>query len=197
MLAIFLLVYAVLFYGLVFFGRSYQTWRRTGVNPYRLRGQGGVRGLASRVYSLISLASALVVVVFAFGDSLYTYLTPIRWLESPWLAALGLVLLYGSLVWILIAQAQMGDAWRIGIDDENPTGLVTGGVFRFSRNPIFLGMRLNLLGLFLALPNAATLVIWLLGDVMLQVQVLLEEAYLQDVHGASYQAYTRRVRRWL
>jgi len=37
---------------------------------------------------------------------------------------------------------------------EDPTGLVTGGVFRISRNPIFLGMRLNLqVLLYGAIPN--------------------------------------------
>jgi protein-S-isoprenylcysteine O-methyltransferase Ste14 len=60
-----------------------------------------------------------------------------------------------------------------------------------------LGVRLNLLGLFLVLPNAATLAIWLLGDVMIQVQVLLEEDYLQKTHGNTYQTYTQLVRRWL
>jgi protein-S-isoprenylcysteine O-methyltransferase Ste14 len=91
----------------------------------------------------------------------------------------------------------MGNAWRIGIDDENPTELVTSGIFRLSRNPIFLGVRLNFVGLFLVLPNAVTLVIWLLGDAMLQIQVLLEEEYLRQAHGEAYQKYIQQVRRWL
>ena len=197
MIKIILPIYAILFYGIVFFWRSYQTWQITGVNPYRLKNQDSVHGLAGRTYRLISFASAAVVVIFTFWDSLYVYLTPILWLEASWLSSLGLVLLFTSLVWILFSQMQMGNAWRIGIDDENPTELVTRGVFRISRNPIFLGMRLIFLGLFLVLPNAATLVIWLLGDVMLQVQVLLEEDYLRQAHGEAYQEYTQLARRWL
>ena len=61
----------------------------------------------------------------------------------------------------------------------------------------FLGMRLNLLGLFLVLPNAVTLVILVLGDVLIQIQVRLEEAYLSQVHGEQYQSYCQQVRRWL
>jgi protein-S-isoprenylcysteine O-methyltransferase Ste14 len=34
---------------------------------------------------------------------------------------------------------QMGDSWRIGIDQEQKTSLVRHGVFKLSRNPIFLG----------------------------------------------------------
>lgn len=197
MLKIILPIYAILFYGLAFFWRSYQTWRKTGVNPYRLTSTEGVHGLAGKVYRLISLASAGVVVIFIFWDWLYSYLTPIPWLEVVWLDTLGLVLLFTSLIWILTAQVQMGNAWRIGIDDENPTELVTSGIFRLSRNPIFLGVRLNFVGLFLVLPNAVTLVIWLLGDAMLQIQVLLEEEYLRQAHGEAYQKYIQQVRRWL
>jgi protein-S-isoprenylcysteine O-methyltransferase Ste14 len=197
MLKIILPIYAILFYGIVFFWRTYRTWRETGVNAYRLTAPEGVQGLSGRIYRLLSFASVGVVIIFSFWDLLYAYLIPIPWLEISWLPGLGLALLFASLIWILIAQVNMGSAWRIGIDDENPTELVTGGVFRLSRNPIFLGMRLNFLGLFLVLPNAITLVIWLLGDVMLQVQVLLEEEYLQKAHGKAYQEYTQRVKRWL
>jgi len=197
MIKIILPLYTIIFYGLAFFWRSYQTYRKTKVNPYRLKKQDSIHGLAGRMYRLISATSVVVVFVFAFWDSLYAYLTPIAWLEISWLPYLGLVLLFMSMIWILIAQAQMGRAWRIGIDDENPTELVTTGVFRFSRNPIFLGMRLNLLGLFLVLPSAVTLVILLLGDVMLQVQVLLEEDYLRQALQEAYQEYTEQVRRWL
>lgn len=91
----------------------------------------------------------------------------------------------------------MGRSWRIGIDEENKTELVTAGMFRVSRNPIFLGMRLNLLGLFLILPNAVTLAIWLLGDVAIQLQVFLEEEFLQQAHGTAYQQYQATTARYL
>lgn len=123
-------IYAILFYGIVFFWRTYRTWRKTGVNAYRLTATEGVQGLAGSVYRRISFASAGVVVIFTFWDSLYAYLTPISWLESPWLAGLGFVMLFASLIWIVVAQAQMGNAWRIGIDDENQAGLVTHGLFQ-------------------------------------------------------------------
>ncbi len=118
-------------------------------------------------------------------------------------AALGSFLVVGftlhniSLIWIAAAQAQMGSSWRIGIDTQNQTKLVQTGLFRLSRNPIFLGMRLNLLGLFLVLPNAVTLVILLLGDALIQIQVRLEETHLSEAHGEGYQAYCQQVRRWL
>ncbi|NJN54752.1 MAG: hypothetical protein HC804_08380 [Anaerolineae bacterium] len=58
-------------------------------------------------------------------------------------------------------------------------------------------MRINLLGLFLILPNAVTLTIWISGDVLIQMQVYLEEAYLRQQHGLAYEQYCQEVRRWL
>jgi protein-S-isoprenylcysteine O-methyltransferase Ste14 len=197
MLKIILLMYTIVFYGVVFFWRTIRTWQETGINAYRLSVKDGVQGLAGKVYRLISFASVGIVFIFVFWDSFYFYLTPITWLENSWLSVLGLVFLFASVPWILVAQINMGSAWRIGIDDQNPTELVTKGVFQISRNPIFLGMRLNLLSLFLVLPNALTLLIWLLGDVMIQIQVLLEEEHLAKTHGDSYQEYQRDVKRWL
>ncbi|UQN08066.1 isoprenylcysteine carboxylmethyltransferase family protein [Deinococcus sp. QL22] len=66
-----------------------------------------------------------------------------------------------------------------------------------SRNPIFLGMRLNLLGLFLVLPLAVTLTILVAGKLLMQIQVRLEEAYLSGAHGQAYKQYQQQVRRWL
>ena len=58
-------------------------------------------------------------------------------MQSPPWATLGWVLMGLSLTLMLVAQAQMGLSWRIGIDEKNRTGLVTNGLFSLSRNPIF------------------------------------------------------------
>ena len=197
MLKLILFVYLILFFGLTFVWRSYQIWRKTGINPYRLKNEAGMHGFLTGVYRLVAVGVAVVILIYVFADSLYAYLTPITWLVNPTVTAVGLALLLVSFVWILIAQSQMGRSWRIGIDDENKTELVTRGVFRISRNPIFLGIRLNLLGLFLILPNAVTLVIWLVGEVAIQLQVFLEEDYLSQVHGTTYQQYQVMTSRYL
>ena len=66
-----------------------------------------------------------------------------------------------------------------------------------SRNPIFLAMRVNLLGLVLVFPAATTLAILVAGEILMQVQVRLEEEHLRGAHGLTYDDYARRVRRWL
>ena len=84
-----------------------------------------------------------------------------------------------------------------GIDDTRRTELVQHGLFTLSRNPIFLAMRVNLLGLFLVFPLAATAALLVAGEVLMQVQVRLEERHLTNLHGQMYDAYQAKVRRWL
>ena len=83
------------------------------------------------------------------------------------------------------------------IDTEHRTELVQSGVFKISRNPIFVGMMMTLLGLFLVTPNVATLITLLVGVILIGIQVRLEEEYLTRTHGEKYLEYRSSVRRWI
>ena len=160
-----------------FFWRTYLIWRRTKKNPYVLGNTDNAHDFIGRMFRLIILGVAAVVTLFSVWSEGYQYLLPIVWLEKPFLKLAGIGFLLISLIWILIAQSQMGNSWRIGIDKESRTKLVSGGIFQISRNPIFLGMRLSLIGFFLALPNAAMFTILVLGDVLMQIQVRLKKSF--------------------
>ena len=177
--------------------RVYRVWRLSGVNALTTYHTDGVYGLASNVFRLVFAAIAVVLFINAAFQSARAYLVPIEWLEIAILPAIGWSLLVMAFVVIVIAQIQMGSAWRIGIDKSQRNELVTHGIFRYSRNPIFLGIRVCFFGLFLVLPTAATLLLWVLGDVMMQIQVRLEETHLADTFGAAYLAYTKTTRRWI
>jgi protein-S-isoprenylcysteine O-methyltransferase Ste14 len=113
------------------------------------------------------------------------------------LAAPGVVLalLAAWLVWR--GQEDMAASWRIGIDPQERTGLVTGGIYRFCRNPIYLGLQLALAAFCLLLPGYLALGLLGLGVVLLHVQARLEEDHLLARHGADYAAYCARVGRFL
>lgn len=154
-------------------------------------------GYAGFLFRLVFLACICIVTLYVLWTDGYQYLTPIYWLQLPIVVYLGIGLLIVSLIWILIAQAQMGDSWRIGIDNDRTTELVRRRFYRWSRNPIFLGMRFTLLGFFLTLPSAAALAILTLGNALVQIQVRLEEEYLLRTHGESYRVYCKQTPRWL
>ena len=193
----FLPLYLAAYFFAAFFWRSLVVWKRTGVNPVVFKGADNAHDFAGQVFKLLFAAVVAAVVVYSTSGRLYQYLTPITWLELPWLRTAGVILLLASLAWTVRAQAQMGESWRIGIDEEHRTPLVRRGAFGLSRNPIFLGMMVTLAGLFLVIPNAVTLLVFVLGVVLIQIQVRLEEKFLGGVHGEEYAEYRRRVRRWL
>lgn len=193
----FLPVYYTLFFLLAMILPTYRVWKATGVNPYKLGNSDSAHDYIGRLFRVTLVACAIVVAVFVFFPFAYQQLLPISALSDDVVAGTGLVLLSGSLIWVLVAQAYMQRSWRIGIDENVRTELVQRGLFGISRNPIFLGMRAMLLGLFLVLPNAVMLAVWVAGEILIQIQVRLEEEYLTRVHGSSYTAYQKQVRRWI
>ena len=90
---------------------------------------------------------------------------------------------------------------RTTVDPMNPgkaTQLVTDSVFSISRNPMYLGMLLLLIGWALWLGSAS---VWLIPPVFLAVmthaQIVPEEQALTVLFGAQYAAYCREVSRWV
>jgi protein-S-isoprenylcysteine O-methyltransferase Ste14 len=191
-----LLFYYLAFFALTFAWPVWRFWRREGINPLVLANDDSAHGLVARWFK------ALIVAVFALVGALAAGLDPallgrLDWLDLPALRSAGIAALALSMPIIALAQFQMGRSWRIGIDQQRDTELVTGGIFTRSRNPIFLGMRVKLLGLFLFVPTGAMLAIWLLGELLMAVQVRLEEAHLRTMAGANYDAYCRATPRWI
>lgn len=193
----FLIAYYSLFFLFAMILPTYRVWKQTGVNPYKLGKSDSAHDYIGRIFRIVLIACALVVLIFAFLPSVYQHLLPISYLLSDALAWVGIALLVLALVWVLLAQLHMQKSWRIGIDEDVRTELVRQGLFKISRNPIFLGMRLMLLGLFLILPNAVMLVILIVGEILIQIQVRLEEEFLTRAHGDDYLTYRKQVHRWI
>lgn len=91
----------------------------------------------------------------------------------------------------------MKDSWRAGIPDQDKTALVTTGLYRFSRNPAFLGFDFMYMGVLLMYCNPLTAAFTLFAMVMLHLQILQEERYLTGTFGAAYQEYMAQVYRYL
>lgn len=78
------------------------------------------------------------------------------------------------------------------------SALVTSGIYRWTRNPMYLGMALIYAGLAIFLSSLAALVLLLPALAIIQTQVIArEEAYLERAFGNDYVAYKKRVRAWI
>ena len=176
---------------------SLRVFWATGHNPYVLPRTDDVQGYVALAFKIVLIALGVLIAVQVVYPALGQHLGPIAVLDAGGVRTGGWCLLAVAGCVMLAAQWTMGESWRIGIDNDHPTELVTAGLFRLSRNPIFLAMRLGLLGIFLLRPNAIVLGLLVAGDIAMQVQVRLEEDFLRRTHGSTYEAYCRQTRRWI
>jgi len=109
----------------------------------------------------------------------------------------GAVLLFGGLSLLVAAQLQLGVSWRIGIDEGAQSGLITSGLYRFCRNPIYLAMLILLIGYALLLPTRLSFALLVGTYVGIRLQTSAEEAYLLRTYKDAYRAYARRVGRFV
>lgn len=102
----------------------------------------------------------------------------------------------GDLIF-LVSVICMKDSWRAGIPDKDKTELVTDGIYKFSRNPAFLGFDFMYIGVLLLYFNPLTAVFSLFAVVMLHLQILQEEKYLTATFVEGYTEYKKHTFRYL
>ena len=113
-------------------------------------------------------------------------------------AALALALVGGLIALSGVISFRRAKTTVSPMKPETTASLVTAGIYRFTRNPMYLGLLLVLIALMVYLSS-----VWLLvGPVafvlyMNGFQVAPEEHVLSRMFGAAYTAYQSRVRRWL
>ncbi len=192
---IYIAAFLVVYFFVVFIFPTVRVKRKTGINAYVFSNTDSLQDYIRKVLTLINFLVFFMVLVNLFPH-IYQYLIPVKWLEISIIKYIGFVLIHLALIWIVIAQVQMSNSWRIGIDLSTKTELKTKGLFSVSRNPVFLGMLITLAGIFLILPNAISLLVFVASTWIFQIQIRLEEEYLAKRHGKAYEGYCEKVGRW-
>lgn len=195
-MAVYVLVFLIIYFLVVFVIPSVRVKRKTGINPYVFKNTDSAHDYLGKVSAPItSLIFIVALVNLIYPEGLH-YFAPFEWLEISILKYSGFVIIHLTLIWIIVAQVQMSNSWRVGIDHSAKTDLKTNGLFSVSRNPVFLGMLVTLAGIFLIFPNAITLLVLVSSTLLFQVQVRLEEEYLYVTHGENYLNYCQKTGRW-
>ena len=194
-LKIYLPIYLLLYLLVAFVIPTYRTYKKTGINPVTFGKSENAHDYIGFVMKILIALLFFSVLMFSIFQKFYLYLCPIHFLQNSIVQLIGLVLIHFSLIWISVAQFQMSNSWRIGIDENNRTELVTTGIFSISRNPIFLGMILSVLGLFLITPNAIMFCLTFTTYIIIQIQIRLEEEFLERQHTKNYINYKQKTRR--
>jgi protein-S-isoprenylcysteine O-methyltransferase Ste14 len=184
----------VLLYGALAFGVQSRRQRRA-------TGDAGFRGVSGPVGSAAwwgGVLFGLAVVLVAAAPLLTLAGVVDAGPPAPPRAIAGVVAFAAGLAGTVWAQRTMGASWRIGVDPAERTGLVRGGPFGRVRNPIFSAMVLAVAGLVLLVPGpvAPAAAVVLVVAIELQVRVV-EEPYLDRVHGAAWRDYAARTGRFV
>ncbi|MCI9049417.1 MAG: isoprenylcysteine carboxylmethyltransferase family protein [Coprobacillus sp.] len=95
------------------------------------------------------------------------------------------------------AITTMKDSWRAGLAENDRTEMLTSGIYQISRNPAFLGFDCVYLGILFMFFNIPLLIITVLAILMLHIQILQEEHYLDKEYGIDYRFYKKQVYRYL
>lgn len=192
-----LVIYLLSSHLLLFAFRSWLHWKKTGSSPITFQKNDDAHDFNGGVFRFLMLLPFMAIGMYIAGAEVYQYLMPIWYLEVYYLKVVGWGLMILGMPFAFIAQLQMGNSWRIGIDARQKTALIQTGLYRYSRNPIYLGILLAHLGFFMVLPNVLSFLYLVLSYTTVQLHVRLEEAYLKEKHGVQFLEYCEKVRRWL
>ena len=126
------------------------------------------------------------------------FLFPVaRLIPSPW-NALGVILLLLGIDLELTADGLLHKLGTTVNPDQEPSILVTTGVYAISRNPMYLGFVLLLAGIAAILGTLTPfLILPVFTEVIDKMFVSLEESRLEQKFGPAFLAYRQKVRRWI
>ncbi len=192
-----LFIFFILYFLLVFVFRSLLLWKWTGINPLKVNNADNARGFNGKLFAVLCILELLFLGVYAFKPDWHKFLLSFNFLQNDILFKIGWGLLISSLIIVCVAQTQMANSWRIGIDKTNKSKLRTRGLFSVSRNPIFMGLVIANIGLFLIYPSMYTLIILILFTIIINAQINVEENFLKEEFSTEYEAYQKKVGRWI
>jgi protein-S-isoprenylcysteine O-methyltransferase Ste14 len=126
------------------------------------------------------------------------YLIPIGIVILPPYSYTGAIVMLvglGLMIWAARVFQKAGTGFKL---EEGGSALVTSGPFRFSRNPMYLGILIWLIGFAILLGSLVVFVLPVIIFLLAQfILIPIEEKRMEQVFGKEYLDYKSRVRRWL
>ncbi|KQC12382.1 MAG: hypothetical protein APR63_11165 [Desulfuromonas sp. SDB] len=182
------MIFLIMLFYVFFFIRSFFLSKSMGKS---IVGENPIVFLSVFFAGISSLLFLIYLIFPVIGDYLYIiYFTPLLFL-------IGTILIILGLLTSITASLAMKDSWRIGINHQEETELITTGIFQISRNPYFLSFNMVLLGMILCFISPVLILTVSVTMILFHQLILNEEKYLESVHGLEYLNYKKKVRRYL
>jgi protein-S-isoprenylcysteine O-methyltransferase Ste14 len=109
---------------------------------------------------------------------------------------IGIALNLLGAILFFISVIVMDKSWRVGIDRNSTTKLVTTGIYKFSRNPAYVAFDSMFLGTAFTFGDIGLVLIGLVSGVSLHKLILMEEMYLEKRFQNVYVDYKNSIRRY-
>lgn len=139
-----------------------------------------------------------ILLAFIAAGLIINFIYPLRYVHGAFRYAAGALFLVVSGVTVIAAHAVMRKAGTNANVRKPANVIVTGGVYRYTRNPMYLAMVLLLIALSLLLNNLWILILTPVFIGVMQKGVIeREESYLKRKFGSSYAKYKKTARRWI
>lgn len=141
------------------------------------------------VERIMSIATVSTIVIEVYSI-LFTTLNILDGLRI-----IGIVFGILAIIFFALATITMKDSWRVGIPEEK-TSLISTGIYKWSRNPAFVGFDLLYISICLIYFNLPLLLISIFAGTMLHLQILQEEKHMQNMFGKEYEEYKKHTLRY-
>ena len=146
---------------------------------------------------LVVSPDSCLVILIALSLALHFYFPVGEVIHFP-ATMVGVIVSVTGLVVSTIANASLLKHRTSTKPFEKPSELIETGIFRYSRNPVYLGMLLVLTGFDVYLGSVTALAVPLVFFFIFNTAIIpSEEGKLQEVFDERYTAYSKRVRRWV
>jgi len=123
---------------------------------------------------------------------------PLYQYVRPPLAYAGIIIVFLGIVLSAISAGMFVKADTGLLPFEEATALVTGGIFRFTRNPMYLGMFLMVFGAAFLMGSVGALIPLLIFMLIIRFNFVAgEERFMEAAFGQQYLDYKSKVRRWI
>ena len=115
-----------------------------------------------------------------------------RMWDAPWVTAVAVVLALAGLALAVAGIAALGRDLVVWVAPKPGAPLRTRGVYRFTRNPIYLGIIVGAAGWVLWRGRFELVVVWVLLALVLVAKARVEQRRLIDAYGDEYREYAAR-----
>ena len=187
----------ILFLAIWKFKRYFQK-KNSGKDPEVLaKSKSNIQIFVNRLFKIITMYALVLIFLHHLNIQFFSMFSRFELLNYFQAKTAGFIIGLTGLALCLYAQIKMGNSWRVGIDEKDRSELVMGGLYKFIRNPTYLGLFIFNFGVWIIIPTWTICILNTVFILSLEFQVRCEEDFLEKTFGEIYIEYKKKTWRYI